>query len=228
MGPDLITEEVHLSSDGLEPEEPERGPRRVVSELVQRNRARGISARFLLCDDGHLYVEERGLRGERRYDVHLSFLVPDPQRRIVIASLWFYLFAAAGGLAVVSSLAAASPLAAYAPGVLVPATVIFGTLAAIFFLTLLHRSRIAQSFRSRTGGIDLVQLMAGRPSRKALRGFLAQMRKAILAAERRFADPARQLAAELSEHRRLFEAGILDQPGYELAKARILRSHNHA
>jgi hypothetical protein len=83
------------------------------------------------------------------------------------------------------------------------------------------------SLRSRNGRARLLEFTGGVGTFRALRAFetklAAHIRHAIAASSR---EKAQQLRAEMREHQRLREQGILTGQDYEESKARILRSHD--
>jgi hypothetical protein len=221
-------EEILLTASAVpdEPRVPDIQPVRLRFELVQKNPSRGIRLQFGVGSDERLHVTEQARRRNHRYQVGLVFLDPEPRRRPIIAKVWGYLagawLLAAGALGVVAhtALAAKLPVPPFALIILCIA------LGIVCLLVLIYRSRLLLRYHTRHGGVEVVELLWGLPSRQQYHDFVARLSGAIRKAQRRYEwGPEQALADELREHRRLYQAGIVNNPSYEAAKRRILAAH---
>lgn len=223
-------EEIHLTAHVAPTEEtvPEQQAVRVRFDLVQKNRSRGIYRQFAVCSDNRLHVLEQALRQKRRYQVGLAYLDPNPDRQFIIAKRWLYLTAAMLVICLGVSFAAQTALATKSPLPLAPFAIAGGAFTLVFFLAAVYQSRLLLRYHTRHGGLELVELLWGRPSRRHYHDFVARLSGAIREAQKRYNGELEQaLVDELREHRRLHEEGIIDPAGYETAKIRILAAHGN-
>lgn len=147
----------------------------------------------------------------RRRVLNLAYLAPEPLEVREIAWRWLV-----AGLA-----SAAGTLASAVAGSAVHA-LLLATMAAACLAVTVTTSRVRQIFRTRTGGIAVIEVNHWPWGRRASRAFAARLMAGIREAGQGSLPPTRRLAAEMAEHRRMLTDGWLSRARYELAKKRIL------
>lgn len=185
--------------------------------LVQINKLKGIATRHAVVNDHYLLVYIKSIFSERRYWVHLGYIGNKPGRRIILA--WDWLTIAAGFASVTAAAYVYLPKLdfPYRPYVLLGLLIGCTMLAAISLLPFFYQSRYRQVHRSRRGNVTFVELIPGCPNRREYRRF-TELLEACKERARKAVDPANELAGEVREHRRLYEAGVIDRKVYDRAK----------
>ncbi len=222
----LPTQEIELKSEtrstGAQPEE--------LVELFQFNHARLTSAHYTIFSGRFLSVHrKRFLHKAERHWIDLAVLDPTPHLLTIIDRRWLYI---AAGLSLATAALIAASVISQTPWhdqIWMPATVLLLNAALVSFVIFFQRSRSLVRFHSRHGDAVLLELVNNLPSREEFRDFIRMLMQRIHAVHR--IDPHkshRRLGAELVEHRRLFEAGILDRDAYDQAREKILRMHRQA
>lgn len=96
-------------------------------------------------------------------------------------------------------------------------------------LVAIYRTTETVRLLSSVGAARLLDCTGGLGTLRGLRRFMAKVTAHIrLAAEARRRTKAAHLRDEMREHVRLREIGVLGEPEYESAKARILGKHSPA
>lgn len=221
------TEEIQLEGDAVQ--SPAGAPSELI-ELFQVSHLRASACHFSIFDGRYLSVHSKKLaRKPRRYWVDLAFLDPTPH---YFVRKDLYSLYAAGGLLGVTLILALVSLWSQTPWQAqpwLPATVLTLTAAVVSLLVFLHRTCSLVRFHSQTGDAVLVELLNNNPRRAPFNAYvrtLIQHIQAVHKSERR--KQHETLGAELREHRRLKEAGILSESVYERARTRILRQHKQS
>jgi hypothetical protein len=204
------------------PAEPEE-----LVELFQISHARLQSAHYTLFNGHYISVHrKRPFRRAQRYWLNLAYLDPMPHMVTIADRRWLYL--AIGLAAATAALLAASILSptpwhqqAWMPGTIL---LLNGALVSLFIFFQRYQSLVR--FHSRHGDAMLLELNNNSPSRPEFRDFMRALLHRIQTAHREH--PHRRLGAELVEHRRLFEAGLIDRDSYDRAREKILRKHRQA
>jgi len=187
--------------------------------LRQSSRLRFSRVMFELFNRRHLSVNlESTFGNDREYDLDIAILDPAPRRSLKIG--WRY-------IALFLVLAAGSVYTAlneHTQNTYVwPAFLAFS--ASLSLLCAVYQSRDRLVFYSRNGRIPLVILFNRNPDRKTFREFTNQLVHHIQQANDTLLHRSDVLSAELKEHRRLMEEGVISGKRYELAKLRILGQH---
>lgn len=222
----LPTQEIELKSEtrpaGAKPED--------LVELFQFNHARLLSAHYTIFSGRFLSVHrKRFMHKAERHWIDLGALDPTPHLLTLIDRRWLY---AALGLSLATVGLIAASIVSQTPWhdqAWLPATVLLLNAALVSFVIFFQRSRSLVRFHSRHGDAVMLELVNNLPSRDEFRDFIRQLMQRIHAVHR--ADPHkshRRLGAELVEHRRLFEAGVIDRDAYDQAREKILRMHRQA
>lgn len=199
-------------------------------ELFQVSHLRGCAYHFSIFEGRYLSVHsKKPARRPRRYWVDLGFLDPTPHFFVKTDRHSLY---TSGGLLGVTLILALVSLWSKTPWLeqpWLPAAVLTLTSAAVAFLVFLHRSGSLVRFHSQTGDAVLVELLNNKPGREAFNVYIRTLIQHIQAVHK--TNRRRQhetLGAELREHRRLKDAGVLTDKVYDRARTRILRQHSQA
>lgn len=208
---------------GAQPEE--------LIELLQVSHPRLHSAHYTLYGGGRFVSVHRKtlLRRAQRYWLDLSVLDPTPHLLTVVDKRWLYI--ALGLMLIATGLLTASAMSEmpWHQQAWMPGTILLLNAALVSFVLFMQRSRNLVRFHSRHGDAVLLELANNLPSKREFRDFLRILIANIQTAHRASAEKAhRRLGAELVEHRRLHETGILDRDAYDLAREKILRLHRQA
>jgi len=214
-------EYVSLVSDELE----EVVPATIDAELEQPGS--NSCHRFTIFNGSYLGVSRKGKCHEpRAYWINLAFLDPTPVRHVgqfwSMTTIVLAMVTAAALVTKYSQPAIPVPLlSAGAVAVLCAATV------ATFVLAL-RPSYDRISFCTRHGRSPVLSLAAGRPDRRRVQLFIRRIQAAIDHANAERCDDARThfLRDEMKEHRRLQNAGVLDERQFLIARRLILEAHD--
>ncbi len=199
---------------------------RVVEQrLEQISKLKGFRFEFGVTNDNYLRVKtSQPMKPRRSFDVNLSVVDPSPKRVIRVNWAWWYALFAAGEAAIIVALLYSDTLLKFSGfqslfAVLVATTILCG-LAFAFCI----QDRLL--FQSRNGRVVLFEMANRAPNKAVVQAFVARLRdRAKIALRASGGDAERRLAAELREHRRLHESGVLSNAQYDRAKTRLLAMH---
>ncbi|HET8696427.1 MAG TPA: hypothetical protein VFO94_03010 [Gammaproteobacteria bacterium] len=213
-------EHIYIATDDSNPD-PKTAAVTVRSRVDLRNALRRTSTELTMYEEGFLkVVPTAGGRRAAAFRLDLHFLDPVPSFTRVIAKRTLYV---AFGLAAAMGLAA---LLAQIDALRAAASVAFYALAAAAVGALLlgvYRSHERIAFVTLHGRARVLELIASLGSIKKFHAFVPQLCAAIEeAAERNARDPSAYLRAEMREHYRLREDGVLDNDECAESTGRIL------
>lgn len=212
---------------GIEEERKAESRTAVNREITQRSTINGCQAHFRIFNDRYLGIwTERFGSGTKGYSFDIRYLNPKPRRQLHISWGWLGLAAALLCIAVMLGITInqAPPPAVSHPAL--PFALGAGGAGMIALAVAMYRSGLRLAWFSLHGRIRLVELMIDQPSRADVQAFASDLKDRIMRAHNaQKVDPALWLSAELREHRRLKEEGILTEAIYAKAKERILRCH---
>lgn len=216
-------EHVSIEGEPIAPICPTRQPHRIARHRYRlRSRLRGCCTELTLLEGNHLRVDDSSGRAGK-YELDLCHLHPQPVRVRHIAWVWLAVFI--GCLAAVAG--TFSVVLESAPRAL-PLGVGCGMLfvSAVALLLFLRRTTESLKFRSRHGMVALVTVTAGLGGIRKGKPFFVELIKCIHAAQRECTQSRQQLlCAEMREHHRLRDLGVLSEREYSQSKARILAQH---
>lgn len=217
-------DEIQLSSESSH-----RGPSELI-ELSQVSHIRLQSAHYTIFDERYMSVfQKRPLRMARRYWLDLGLLDPTPH--LLTITDWRSLYAAAG-LAfgtLVMLLVSVLSSTPWQQQFWLPVTAVLAGMTLIALGAFFLRSHNLVRFHSRSGDAVFLELVNNNPSRRVFGAFLRKVIQHIQTAHKHDPrKPYQKLGAELVEHRRLMEGGILDRDAYDHAREKILRRHRQA
>jgi hypothetical protein len=213
-------EHIYLTGDDAN-QDPKTAAVNVRSRVQLSNPLRRTSTELTIYEEGFLKVvlTVRGKRGGTfRLDLH--FLDPVPTLTRVVATRTFYVaFGALAAMGLAALLAQVEQLKMFA------STAFFScaAVAAGALLLGLYRSYEKIDFVTLHGRAQVLRLIASLGSIKKFRAFVPQLCAVIEeAAERNQRDPSAYLRAEMREHYRLREEGVLDMNECAESTGRIL------
>lgn len=100
--------------------------------------------------------------------------------------------------------------------------------AAAAFIGYIGGRRDRVFFRTRFGGIAVLELSVGLLQRAQASRFIALMQERIAGAASILPDGDQRYAAEIAEHRRMLSEGWLSQTRYDVAKGRLFARYSHS
>lgn len=221
----VVAQEAELESSSRAGENPEE-----LAELFQVSHPRLQSAHYTLFNGHYISVHrKRPFQRTQRYWLDLAYLDPTPHLVTVADRRWLYMaigLALATGMLLAASIWSPTPWHQQA---WMPGTILLLNGALLSFLIYFQRSQNLVRFHSRHGDAMVLELANNAPSRNEFRDFMRALLHRIQAAHRDHPHRSqRRLGAELVEHRRLFEAGLIDRDSYDRAREKILRKHRQA
>lgn len=202
-----------------EPQDERPEERTTNRQFHQHSRWRRREAHFTVFNDHHIAIESTAL-GEkpRRYEFDLTFLGSKPRHTRHVdwsmALLALSLFAAALATGLAAGITGNGMRLALMLG---------GTVLA--FAGAVYRSYDRVVYFSKHGRAPLLVLLNRNPDAGALQDFLADLTGRIRHTRQNSTSRHDFLCAELREHRRLHEQGVLGKKEYERIKRRILKRH---
>ncbi len=191
--------------------------------LTQRGLFTG-ERRFQLRDDRYLFIQVKGVKKEKNFQIDLMALNPKSKHKLTIAWRWLL----ATGITLLTLFLALHimphffgiALDAYA----LPFTISLSLLAFIFAVVGISASYRELIFVSCFGKHPLVRLLTNKPDRKTFQDFTRHLENCIekLSQHVRL-DTQRRLAGEIKMLRRLAKNGVLSIKDYENLKAHLFK-----
>ena len=193
-------------------------------ELLQVSLTKAFAAHFTIFSGHFISVHiKRPLKRPVNYWVDLRYVEPMPMRVFTIARPALWVSAALALLSAVFFLVAWLSEDPFL-WLTVAVPLICGALIAALILAQRSKSRIV--FCSRYGRVPWFELLVAKPRRQAVDAFVEAITRAILKESNNRSDGTEgKLGAELREHRRLMDDGILSAHAYNAVKATLLRQH---
>lgn len=222
----VVGEEITLESGEVDLRPDESGIRKITKELSQQHSRKNIKKLFRIYDKKILGVGEITGKQKRRYLVHLALLSPRPKRSFNISKTLFYSFIVFGLLFCLTLFLKIRGLEILPDIYTYAAISLFAGVALLLFYRIVKSARNSLIFYTAHGHIPLVEILSKNPDRAHYKAFISELKKDIS----RFRKDGKYtgqgfLSAELNEHRRLFESGIISDKEYKLAKKNIFRRH---
>lgn len=209
-------------------DEPSAKSRRTERTFRQFSRSKGYHATYEIFNSHYLEVRVRRAHGKpRRYTMDLAFLSAQPLRRVTIA--WRTLAAALVAAVITAGLVGYihyvdEPLLV---NTWLPVPILAGTLAMVGGLFGVYRCSDRLLFHSAHGDTLFFELLNNGQRNHEFQSFVQDVIQRIqnAQAQRRTRNGQSRLVAELREHRRLKEAGVIGEDEYQHARGRILQCH---
>ena len=196
-----------------------------IVELFQISHPRLYCAHYTIFDGRFLSVHRKwGLGRAQRYWVDLGILDPTPHLFTTVDRRWLYRAGALSLATAVLLVVSALSQTPWHQQAWMPVTILMLNASLVALVVFFQRSRNLLRFHSRHGDAVLLELANNQPSREEFRDFMRTLLQRVHAAHK--TDPKhRRLGAELVEHRRLMEAGVLDRNAYDQAREKILKRY---
>ena len=200
----------------------------VTTEFLQESKFNGIKCLFRVYDKRIVKIKEKTHKGPRNYLVNLVVLDDRPSFGIGI-KLKFLVWSAIMGVVCFGVLQLKNLnlelLAQYVkPYHYYVVAGLLGAASTLLFITLLRSITFEWQFKSLYGRRPMVRFLMFNPGFGAVRSMLKRMSDNIqLTRSNNYMTDEQELAAELQEHRRLRDEGLLSSRDYEKAKARIMK-----
>jgi hypothetical protein len=199
----------------------------VTQELLQAAKWREQHKLLRIFDNKFLNINEKISKKTVSYNIHLWLLNANPIRKryfqvkfLFIASVLFGLGALVYYLMQLGIKGFGSPYLTAIPILLV-------TAGAMMVVYAMKQYKHVLIFYSDHGRIPLVELFYNSPEKASFNHFAGELINGIQSAKAKNNYNEQQiLAAELSEHRRLKDEGILSDAVYEKVKTNILTYHS--
>ena len=198
-------------------------------ELLQVSFIKAYAAHFTIFDERFISIHiKRLFRRPVNYCVDLKCVQPMPVRVTTLDRPSMWVTATLALLSAVFFLVAwlsVSPLL----WLTVAAPLFCGALIAALIMA--QRSKNRVQFCSRYGHIPWFELLVDKPRRRAVDAFIETITSTITKAKNNPGDNRHdgnegKLGAELREHRRLREGGIISERDYNSVKTRLLKQHS--
>lgn len=196
------------------------------NSLTQRGLFSG-ERRFELKDRRYLFIDEKGLKRNKSYQLDLVAL--EPKSKFHLSVKWSWLIAAAGVMLLHYFLLQWLPqliqiqLDDYAFAL----TLGVGSLAFLFLILFVATSSLERVFVASNTNFPLVRLLIRKPDTKSYRAFLSQLENSIqAAADKVQLDHQQLVAGELRMMRRLTKHNVLSEKQYEQIKSRLMKLAN--
>lgn len=198
----------------------------ITLNLVQIDKLNRQTKRACVYDDRFIGIQFYDYRSPKNYWVNLLSLDFKPQRQRNIKWLWVVTFLGLFNLAFITVyLDLNTTLLPNVPYMLSVAVALF-TLSFLSLLILRRNYKDTISFYTMHGQIPLVELIYNQPTKAEFHDFIVALSNKIQTLKKAtYFDQSQQLAAELAEHRRLRNDGIISQELYQTAKKRIFSQH---
>jgi hypothetical protein len=202
-------------------------PRTKLIELSQVSYMKGYTAHLTIFDERFLsiYIKE-AWKKPKHYLLNLTYLEATPVRMLKIDKPSLFI---TGILACISTILSyiiwnsGSPPLQH-PWLPIATPVISATVISLALF--IFRSRYRLVYRSRLAQVCWLELLMNSPNRKGLKAFIETLSKHIQEAGKYQSDKhQKRLAAELNEHRRLNDEGILNDKDYQKIRAQLLGQH---
>lgn len=202
----------------------------ILIQLSQVSYLRAQSAHYTIFDHRFLSVYRKNFgRKARQYWIDLALI--DSMPHFFVKSDRHSLYTSGGmlGLCAILTLASVFSRMPWYAHTWSPLTMLSLSAAVIALLVFVHRSQNLVRFHSQNGDAMLLEMFNNAPNRKEFSAFARELVQHIQAAQR--ADKRKldqKLGAELREHRRLKDQGILSEEVYASARDKILRRHRQS
>ncbi len=215
----------HISMGGEEDDQTisEPLPGNIQERLQLVNRVRGIRTELTLFEGAFLKVREyHRKKMTKDHLLNLRYVSPKPTLTRHVAMKVLYVALGLSGAAALSWLVAEfTSLARF----FMPAAVVFGTAALITFMLFIYRTQERIQFATAHGDVEVLSLLAAFGCFRRARKLVPEIARAIAeAAGERLENKAQHLRAEIQEHYRLRDSGVILREDCADSTRRILAS----
>lgn len=199
----------------------------VTDELLQTIGWKEQQKLLRIFDNKFLNVNEKNSGKTTSFNIKLTLLDAKPVHKRIINIRYLVISAILFAAAWVVYYFTRLQLSPFSNPYFYGLTAIMTALGAISFVYMVKQSRHVIIFLSRHGRIPVVELFFRNPDKSTFNVFLNRLiHCSNTLKESNYYTDSQTLAAELSEHRRLKNEGIISNEDYEQAKRRIFSSHS--
>ena len=214
----ISSEHIMMGGDDSDPADE---PTVVGKQQTVSNRVRGLQTEFTFFNEGFLKIREYKRKKQAKdYMLELRFVNPKPTviKRFVTESFWVAL--GMGGAAAISWLLTKfTSLDAYT----FPASIVLSTGAVVALLLCVYQSGEKILFCTASGNVPVLMMLTNfgcfRSSRKAVSEISSAIGKAI---SRNTLEEEPYLRAEMQDHYRLRNIGVISPKACQVGTSRIL------
>jgi len=216
----------HISMGGEEEDDhtiTEPLPGKIRERLQLVNHVRGLRTELTLFEGAFLKVREyQRKKMTKDHLLNLRYLSPKPTLTRHVAMQVLYVALGLSGVAAISWLIAEfTSLARF----FMPATVVFTTAAMVTFMLFVYRTQERIRFSTAHGDVEVLSLLATFGCFRRARKLVPDIARAIAdASADRLEVKAQHLRAEIQEHYRLRDAGVILPDACANSTRRILAS----
>jgi len=196
-------------------------------KFSQAHRTHLESKKFRIYDHKFLQVLSFKNNIQQQYWINLAYVNSKIDRKIIVNKLWLWFFL------ILASFASAAFYLPYPETIesysryRIPISILLITLASLSLVTLFAKTRSVVNLRSSNGAAPMVEILYNNPNKAAYNHFLRQLAESVhIAQSNNDIDDSQKLAAELKDHRRLRDQGILSSDNYNKAKELIFSLHS--
>lgn len=224
------TENRHPAEDHIQiAAEAERGTPRpsILIQLSQVSYLRAQTSHYTIFDRRFLSIYRKNFGGKaRQYWIDLALLDSTPHFFVKNDRHSLYTSGGMFGLCAILTLVSMFSRMPWYTHAWSPLTLLTLCASVIALLVFVHRSQNLVRFHSQSGDAVLLEMYNNAPNRAEFEAFGRELVQHIQAAQRSDRrKPDQKLGAELREHRRLRDQGILTEEVYAAARDKILRRH---
>jgi len=231
MNPQESNEQITLYTPDYQTQDDRIVFNAVTHELLQTSNMKEIQKLIRIYDHRYLNINEKNSSNISSYNVRLSMLDPAPVKKFVFAFKFFFLSAvffaiAAGTYKMIGFNIPLIPSRYLTNPYMYSIIALASALGVMFAVIMIKRSRKVLIFYSRNGRTPILELLLRNPDKRTFNNFILELISCIRSiTANNYYTNAQILAAELSEHRRLRDEGLIRNSAYEKAKNRLLNSH---
>ena len=202
----------------------------ITHELLQTSNMKEIQKLIRIYDHRYLNINEKNSRKISSFNVRISMLDPAPVKKFLFAFKHFLLAVvffviAAGAYKLIGTNIPFIP-SRYLTNPYMYSVIALASALGMFTVIMIKRSRKVLIFYSRNGRTPILELLLRNPDKRTFNNFILELISCIRSiTSNSYYTDAQILAAELSEHRRLRDEGLIRNAAYEKAKNRLLNSH---
>lgn len=201
----------------------------VTAELLQKSSLREIQRLIRVFDKRFIKIIEKTPKGTKEYLINTIILSSKPSRKLGLNPLHLLLSFAMGYASYYSPQLKNLELSFLTVSYIYVIMILLATASLVFFILFLRSFKFVWQFKSRNGKVAVFDIFRTKPSRSAVRKFVKQLSENIKQVNsNNHMNDVQNLAVELNEHRRLRDEGLVNNKGYEKAKARIMGHHSKA
>lgn len=193
----------------------------------QINRETLHTKHLCIYDSQFLEIKEYQYKNKLQFWLNLAYVNTKPKRQWDINWNWAWLTLLFSGLVVLFQFTPILPLITGNDDYLASGIVILVTLSLLCFIMLIRGAKHVAQFSSLHGKVRLFELFINKPSRAEFQTFLMRLHECgEQAKSSNHLNQTQQLAAEMSEHRRLRDQNVISAEDYDRAKSNLLSKHS--